>query len=239
MFLHTKDLVLRSLRHYLQEQNHRCQIITHLGGGGEEERHEQLICFDSLKGQCLLLHPCHFITVMYSMIILTPSLPQPVKFPGWKMHGCACKQCIFWSYNTSTFNAMRFDENLFTCQCGRKKKAYGFQISHFSWSFSSDIRAVKGLKEYHNDALDHIKGEPMQTSKPDQKMCKYFHLQASLCCAVSIYTKVLGGFTWEFVFLGKKPCCFILYQCRAEKGWLVMHFTGYFCHMLQPCLCYR
>ena len=30
---------------------------------------------------------------------LTPSLPQPVKFPGWKMHGHACKQYIFHSYN--------------------------------------------------------------------------------------------------------------------------------------------
>ena len=30
---------------------------------------------------------------------LTPSLPQHVKFSGWKMHGRACKQCIFRSYN--------------------------------------------------------------------------------------------------------------------------------------------
>ena len=27
--------------------------------------------------------------------LLTPSLPQPVKFPGWKMHGRAYKQYIF------------------------------------------------------------------------------------------------------------------------------------------------
>ena len=33
-------------------------------------------------------------------VFLTPSLPQPVKCPGWMMHGRACKQCIFWSYNT-------------------------------------------------------------------------------------------------------------------------------------------
>ena len=31
---------------------------------------------------------------------LTPSLPQPVKFPGWKMHERACKLYIFRSYNT-------------------------------------------------------------------------------------------------------------------------------------------
>ena len=30
---------------------------------------------------------------------LTPSLPQPVKFPGWMMHGHASKQYIFQSYN--------------------------------------------------------------------------------------------------------------------------------------------
>ena len=30
---------------------------------------------------------------------LTPSLPWPVKFSGWKMHGHTCKQYIFHSYN--------------------------------------------------------------------------------------------------------------------------------------------
>ena len=39
-----------------------------------------------------------------TITILTPSMPQSVKFPGLKMHGRACKQYIFWSYNTSTFN---------------------------------------------------------------------------------------------------------------------------------------
>ena len=28
-------------------------------------------------------------------VSLTSSLPKPVQFSGWKMHGCACKQCIF------------------------------------------------------------------------------------------------------------------------------------------------
>ena len=32
---------------------------------------------------------CRLGQVRYS---LTPSLPQPVKFPGWKMHRSACKQ---------------------------------------------------------------------------------------------------------------------------------------------------
>ena len=48
---------------------------------------------------------------------------------------------------TSIFNAMRFDENPFTCQCEKEdKKAYSFQISHFSGAFSNHIMAVKGLK---------------------------------------------------------------------------------------------
>ena len=79
-------------------------------------------------------------------ICLTPSLSQPVKFPGWKVHGCACKQSIFQSYNTSTFTAVCFDETPFTCQCEKEdKKAEGVQISHFYWSFLSHVMAVKGL----------------------------------------------------------------------------------------------
>ena len=41
---------------------------------------------------------------------------------------------------------MRFDDNLFTCQCEKEdKKPQRFQISHFYRSLSSDmIMAVKG-----------------------------------------------------------------------------------------------
>ena len=62
------------------------------------------------------------------------------------MDGRAYKQCIFRSYNTSTFNVMRFDKNLFTCQCEKKdEKAKGLQIWPFYWSFPSDVMAVKAL----------------------------------------------------------------------------------------------
>jgi len=56
------------------------------------------------------------------------------------MHGRACKQYIFWLYNTSTFNAMRYDENSFRCQCEKEdKKAEGFLISHFfKWHLDSE-----------------------------------------------------------------------------------------------------
>ena len=40
---------------------------------------------------------------------------------------------------------MHCDENPFLCQCEKEDKtAEGFQISHFYWSFSSDI-ALKEL----------------------------------------------------------------------------------------------
>ena len=61
------------------------------------------------------------------------------------MQGRACEQYIFRSCNTSTFNAMRFDENPVTSQCEQgNKEAEGFQISNCYWSFSTDM-AVKVL----------------------------------------------------------------------------------------------
>ena len=66
-----------------------------------------------LQFSCLTTH--HIFTI-------TPSVPQPVKFLGWKMDGHSHKQYIFWSYSASPLNAMHFDENLFTCQCEKEKK---------------------------------------------------------------------------------------------------------------------
>ena len=47
------------------------------------------------------------------------------------MHGCACKQYIFRFFNTSTFTAMCFDENPFTCQCEKTKTKKGLRVSNF------------------------------------------------------------------------------------------------------------
>ena len=38
------------------------------------------------------------------------------------MDGRACKQYLFRSYNISTFNVIRFDENPFLCQCEKDNK---------------------------------------------------------------------------------------------------------------------
>ena len=76
-------------------------------------------------------HQKHFNVLGEDEVYLTPSLPQPVKFPGWKMYGRACKQYIFLSCNTSVFNAMPFDGDPFTCQCEKEdtqKRLKGFKF---------------------------------------------------------------------------------------------------------------
>ena len=55
-------------------------------------------------------------------LCLNPFTAPAWRFSGWKIQGRACRQYIFRSYNTSTFNAMRFDESLFTCQFEKRKR---------------------------------------------------------------------------------------------------------------------
>ena len=90
---------------------------------------------------------------------LTPSLPQPVRFPGWKMHGRTCKQYIFRSYNTSTFNAMRFDEILSHASAKKKtKRLKGFKFRTFnyrfqvtSWQWRVKYASAGGIKGFWLD----------------------------------------------------------------------------------------
>ena len=64
------------------------------------------------------------------------------------------KQYISRSYHTSTFNAIHFYENPFTCECEiEKEKPEAFQISPFYWPFSNDIMAVKGLRSGNTSVL--------------------------------------------------------------------------------------
>ena len=78
---------------------------------------------------------CWFDCRKRGTLLLTLSLPQPVKCPGWKMHGRACKQYIFWSYNRSTFNAMCSDENLSNMYAGAIKKTKRVWNVAFLWVF--------------------------------------------------------------------------------------------------------
>ena len=79
---------------------------------------------------------------------VNPFTAPACKMSGLKVDGHPRKQSVFRLYVTSTLNAMRFDENPFTCRCEKEKKkkkkkrrrkkkkrginkAKGFRISHF------------------------------------------------------------------------------------------------------------
>ena len=55
--------------------------------------------------------------------ILTPSLPQPVEFPGWKVHAYKPANSIV--DNNCTFSTAHFDRNPFTCSCEGKGSGGG------------------------------------------------------------------------------------------------------------------
>ena len=62
------------------------------------------------------------------------------------MHGRACKQYIFWSYNIY-FQCMCLDESLSTCQCRKQK---GLRVSNFAFSLAIFKRChgSEGVKAY-------------------------------------------------------------------------------------------
>ena len=87
-----------------------------------------------------------FLCSRWDRIHLTPISAPACAISGMKDARTHLKQYIFQSYSISTFNAMRFDENPFTCLCEKEnKKASGFEIWHFYWSLSSDLMAMQGL----------------------------------------------------------------------------------------------
>ena len=104
---------------------------------------------------------CHKTACWFFLIFFlkfTPSLLEPVKCPGWKMHRRTSKQYIFWSYsNTSKQYIFWSYSNLFSTLCilmeilshasakMKAKRLTGFKFRRFYESFSNDIMAVKGL----------------------------------------------------------------------------------------------
>ena len=108
-----------------------------------------------------------------------PSLPQPVKSPGWKRHGHACKQYVFPSYNKSLSYCALWWKSVHVLMQKRKKKkkkedAKFVRLSHFYRSFSSKIVAVKGLKRTPSET---------QGGLTTSEKCKYFHFR----CPVNSY----------------------------------------------------
>ena len=77
--------------------------------------------------------------------LFTPSLPEPVKRPGWKMHRRTSKQYIFWSYSNLFSSLCILMEILSHASAKMKaKRLTGFKFRRFYESFSNDM-AEKGL----------------------------------------------------------------------------------------------
>ena len=118
----------------------------------------RLLCFSASSALCLFFWiwlgktffflNVHVLTTGHWPCVtdrtLTPSLPQPVTFLGWKMHRRTCKQYIFRSYSTSTFYAVWFHENSFTCPCEKAEKRlnlfsnFTLLLVLFEWHHGSD-----------------------------------------------------------------------------------------------------
>ena len=65
----------------------------------------------------------HNLMVRWRSEMTFNHFPAPVcNISGLNLLGHPCQQSIFWLYITSTLNATRFDENVFTCQCEKENK---------------------------------------------------------------------------------------------------------------------
>ena len=82
---------------------------------------------------------------------LTPSLPQPVKFPGWKMHGRACKQYIFRSCNIY-FQFCEFWWRSFHMHV-RKRRQKGLRVANFAllWVVFKWPHGSEGVNDLGHD----------------------------------------------------------------------------------------
>ena len=83
----------------------------------------------------------------YLIIIINPFTAPACKISRAKRCTDAHANSILSTPVTSTFSAVRFDENPFTCQREKEdRNSYGFELLHCYWSLSSDNVEVKGLR---------------------------------------------------------------------------------------------
>ena len=109
---------------------------------------------------------------------LTPSLLQPVKFMGWKMHRHTCKQHVFRSYNISTFNAMRFDENPVTWECEKDNimawvSNFALFVVVFTWHCGSEgvNMTIQNVQMFGVSPLLKWQNSTVERSNGDQGNC--------------------------------------------------------------------
>ena len=80
------------------------------------------------------------------MFQLTPSLPQPVEFPGWKVPAPARRQSILRPYKKSAFKTVRFDDwNSFDMLIRKRKRKMHKDVKFrtfiglfFNWHYGSE-----------------------------------------------------------------------------------------------------
>ena len=88
------------------------------------------------------------------------------------MYGCAFKQCIFCSCNKTTFTAMRFGENPFTCRCEKEK---GLRLSN-------SILLMVVFKRHHSS--EGVKGDSEKNYKLAGRQRKCANIFIQLLCLV-------------------------------------------------------
>ena len=81
---------------------------------------------------------------------LTPSMPQLLKFLGWKAHSYMPPNSVFWwSYNNSIFNTVLFNSNPLTCSCEGQEGPIFFLTWPFYWLFSEWQHSNERVNECH------------------------------------------------------------------------------------------
>ena len=114
---------------------------------------------------CVCDHPLplphgHLLNCHHLQLLLTPSLPQPVKFPGWKVHTYTPPNSICDGTVTNLLPILCINRNPFTGSCeGGKTSLNGFKFGTFIGSFPRDgaaSMAVNGLITAHWSCVLHM-----------------------------------------------------------------------------------
>ena len=115
----------------------------------------------------------HFDSFLpWKWAIISPFTAPACNISGLKDARTRLQTVYFPVLNTSTFNAVRFDENPFKCQYEKEnKKAEGFHISHFYWSFSSENMAVKGLWLFQAQFLTQLRNFVLSSDTQFVRFC--------------------------------------------------------------------
>ena len=103
---------------------------------------------------CVVFHLCArtFNGLRRFVSRLTPSLPQPVKFPGWKVHTYTPPNSIFDGPITNLLWILSIFIEI--CSCAHAKRGQslnGFRFGSFIGRFPSDCAASMAVKVFQSE----------------------------------------------------------------------------------------